>query len=130
MLALRGKHGANRPPATVRRAYTPRGTARKAPFALHGCGLWWLRLSVCWCRCRWCRTWDDHDRSGRYTTRDFGNNYLNSLDENAIVFTNGDNDTFPLVCSRRWRVRTDAKVANLSYLTTDWYVDQVRRPSL
>ncbi len=76
------------------------------------------------------QTWDDHDRSGRYTTRDFGNNYLNSLDENAIVFTNGDNDTFPLWYAQEVEgTRTDVKVVNLSYLTTDWYVDQVRRPS-
>ena len=76
------------------------------------------------------QTWDDHDRSDRYTTRDFGNNYLNSLDENAIVFTNGDNDTFPLWYAQEVEgTRTDVKVVNLSYLTTDWYVDQVRRPS-
>ncbi len=76
------------------------------------------------------QTWDDHDRSDRYTTRDFGNNYLNSLDENAIIFTNGDNDTFPLWYAQEVEgTRTDVKVVNLSYLTTDWYVDQVRRPS-
>ena len=76
------------------------------------------------------QTWDDHDRSGRYTTRDFGNNYLQSLDENAIIFTNGDNDTFPLWYAQEVEgTRTDVKVVNLSYLTTDWYVDQVRRPS-
>lgn len=76
------------------------------------------------------QTWDDHDRSGRYTARDFGQNYLNSLDENAIVFTNGDNDTFPLWYAQEVEgTRTDVKVVNLSYLTTDWYADQVRRPS-
>ena len=76
------------------------------------------------------QTWDDHDRSHRYTTRDFGKNYLNSLDENAIIFTNGDNDTFPLWYAQEVEgTRTDVKVVNLSYLTTDWYVDQVRRPS-
>lgn len=76
------------------------------------------------------QTWDDHDRSGRYTTRDFGNNYLESLDENAIIFTNGDNDTFPLWYAQEVEGRrTDVKVVNLSYLTTDWYVDQIRRPS-
>ena len=76
------------------------------------------------------QTWDDHDRSNRYTTRDFGNNYLNSLDQNAIIFTNGDNDTFPLWYAQEVEgTRTDVKVVNLSYLTTDWYVDQVRRPS-
>ncbi len=76
------------------------------------------------------QTWDDHDRSGRYTTRDFGENYLNSLDENAIIFTNGDNDTFPLWYAQEVEgVRTDVKVVNLSYLTTDWYADQIRHPS-
>lgn len=76
------------------------------------------------------QTWDDHDRSNRYTTRDFGNNYLNSLDPNAIVFTNGDNDTFPLWYAQEVEgTRTDVKVVNLSYLSTDWYVDQMRRPS-
>jgi hypothetical protein len=76
------------------------------------------------------QTWDDHDRSGRYATRDFGNNYLNSLDENAIIFTNGDNDTFPLWYAQEVEgTRTDVKVVNLSYLTTPWYVDQVRMPS-
>lgn len=76
------------------------------------------------------QTWDDHDRSGRYTTRDFGMNYLNSLDENAIIFTNGDNDTFPLWYAQEVEgERTDVKVVNLSYLTTDWYVNSITRPS-
>nr|MDE6555859.1 hypothetical protein [Duncaniella sp.] len=76
------------------------------------------------------QTWDDHDRSGRYTTRDFGFNYLNSLDENAIIFTNGDNDTFPLWYAQEVEgERTDVKVVNLSYLTTDWYADQIKHPS-
>ncbi len=76
------------------------------------------------------QTWDDHDRSGRYTTRDYGKNYLASLDENAIVFTNGDNDTFPLWYAQEVEgYRTDVRVVNLSYLTTDWYVDQQRLPS-
>ena len=76
------------------------------------------------------QTWDDHDRSGRYTARDFGMNYLNSLDENAIIFTNGDNDTFPLWYAQEVEgVRTDVKVVNLSYLTTDWYVNSITRPT-
>ena len=76
------------------------------------------------------QTWDDHDRSGRYTARDFGMNYLNSLDENAIIFTNGDNDTFPLWYAQEVEgERTDVKVVNLSYLSTDWYANSVRRPS-
>ena len=78
------------------------------------------------------QTWDDHDRSGRYTCRDFGQNYLQSLDEgkNPIVFTNGDNDTFPLwYCQETEGMRTDARVCNLSYLQTDWYIDQMKRPA-
>ena len=76
------------------------------------------------------QTWDDHDRSGRYTARDFGMNYLNSLDKNAIIFTYGDNDTFPLWYAQEVEgERTDVKVVNLSYLTTDWYINQIRRPS-
>ena len=78
------------------------------------------------------QTWDDHDRSGRYTCRDFGQNYLMSLqdDGNPIVFTNGDNDTFPLWYNQDVEgVRTDARVCNLSYLQTDWYIDQMCRPA-
>ncbi len=78
------------------------------------------------------QTWDDHDRSDRYTCRDFGQNYLMSLqDEGApIIFTNGDNDTFPLWYNQETEsVRTDARVCNLSYLQTDWYIDQMRRPA-
>ncbi|MBD5210406.1 MAG: DUF2723 domain-containing protein [Bacteroidales bacterium] len=76
------------------------------------------------------QTWDDHDRSGRYTTRDFGMNYLASLDENAIIFTNGDNDTFPLWYAQEVEgYRTDVRVVNLSYLTTDWYANHQKLPS-
>ena len=78
------------------------------------------------------QTWDDHDRSGRYTCRDFGRNYLMSLQEegNPIIFTNGDNDTFPLWYAQETEsFRTDARVCNLSYLQTDWYIDQMRRPA-
>ncbi|MDE5801247.1 MAG: DUF2723 domain-containing protein [Paramuribaculum sp.] len=76
------------------------------------------------------QTWDDHDRSGRTAARDFGMNYLNSLDPNAIIFTYGDNDTFPLWYAQEVEgVRTDVKVVNLSYLTTDWYINQLLRPS-
>jgi len=78
------------------------------------------------------QTWDDHDRSGRYTCRDFGQNYLNSLQQtgNPIIYTNGDNDTFPLWYNQDTEgVRTDARVCNLSYLQTDWYIDQMVRPA-
>ncbi len=76
------------------------------------------------------QTWDDHDRSGRYTTRDYGMNYLSSLDDNAIIFTNGDNDTFPLWYAQEVEgYRPDVRVVNLSYLTTGWYADQMRIPS-
>lgn len=76
------------------------------------------------------QTWDDHDRSGRYACRDFGMNYLSSVGENGIIFTNGDNDTFPLWYAQEvegWR--TDVRVVNLSYLSTDWYINQMRRPA-
>ena len=78
------------------------------------------------------QTWDDHDRSGRYTTSDFGLNYLNTVQEegNPIIFTNGDNDTFPLWYNQEVEEnRTDVRVCNLSYLQTDWYIDQMKRDS-
>ncbi len=74
------------------------------------------------------QNWDDHDRSDRYTARDFGRNYLESCAPNAIIFTNGDNDTFPLWYAQEVEgIRTDVRVCNLSYLQTDWYVDQMKR---
>lgn len=76
------------------------------------------------------QTWDDHDRSGRYTARDFGMNYLSSLAPNAIIFTNGDNDTFPLWYAQEVEgYRPDVRVVNLSYLTTDWYANQMKMPT-
>ena len=75
------------------------------------------------------QTWDDHDRSGRYATRDFGMNYLSSVDQNGIIFTNGDNDTFPLWYAQEVEgYRPDVRVVNLSYLTTDWYARQLTHP--
>jgi L-rhamnose mutarotase len=72
--------------------------------------------------------WNDHDRSGRYIARDFAKNYLNSCERNAILYTNGDNDTFPLWYAQEVEgVRTDIRVINLSYLSADWYIEQMRR---
>ena len=74
------------------------------------------------------QNWDDHDRSGRYVCRDFGSNYLESCEPNAIIFTNGDNDTFPLWYAQEVEgVRTDVRVCNTSYLQTDWYIDQMKK---
>lgn len=78
------------------------------------------------------QTWDDHDRSGRYTCRDFGANYLNSMQREGhpIILTNGDNDTFPLWYNHEVEgVRTDTRVVNMEYLQTDWYIDQIKRPA-
>jgi hypothetical protein len=78
------------------------------------------------------QTWDDHDRSGRSVCRDFGQNYLMSLQEtgNPIIFNNGDNDTFPLWYNQETEgFRTDVRTCNLSYLQTDWYIDQMKRPA-
>ncbi|HEY5469524.1 MAG TPA: DUF2723 domain-containing protein [Bacteroidales bacterium] len=74
------------------------------------------------------QNWDDHDRSGRYTARDIGANYLKSVAPNGILFTYGDNDSFPV-----WyvqdveQVRTDIRVANLSYIQAGWYIEMMRQ---
>ena len=76
------------------------------------------------------QTWDDHDRSGRYAARDFAINYLESLEPNAIVFCNGDNDTFPLWYAQEVEgVRPDVRIINLSYLNSEWYANQHRMQS-
>ena len=78
------------------------------------------------------QTWDDHDRSGRYTCRDFGANYLESMQREGhpIILTDGDNDTFPLWYNQEVEgVRTDTRDCNMEYLQTDWYIDQMKRPA-
>ena len=78
------------------------------------------------------QTWDDHDRSGRYTCRDFGANYLESMQREGhpVILTNGDNDTFPLWYNHEVEgVRTDTRDCNMEYLQTDWYIDQMKRPA-
>ena len=73
------------------------------------------------------QNWDDHDRSGRYTAHDVAFDYLNSCASNAILFTNGDNDTFPLWYLQEVEgIRTDVKVVNISLLGTDWYINQMK----
>jgi hypothetical protein len=74
------------------------------------------------------QNWDDHNRSGRYTARDIGANYLKSCDQNAILFTYGDNDSFPVWYNQDVEgVRTDVRVANLSYIQAGWYIEMMRQ---
>lgn len=76
------------------------------------------------------QNWDDHDRSNKYTAIAMAKNYLNSCDPNAILFTIGDNDTFPLWYAQEIeKVRTDIKIVNTSLFMTDWYIDQMKMKS-
>lgn len=73
------------------------------------------------------QNWDDHDRSGKYTAVAMAKAYLNSCDANAILFTIGDNDTFPLWYAQEIEnIRTDVKIVNTSLFMTDWYIDQMK----
>jgi uncharacterized protein YeeX (DUF496 family) len=77
-----------------------------------------------------CQNWDDHDRSEKYTAIAMARNYLESCDKNAILFTIGDNDTFPLWYAQEIEnIRTDVKIVNTSLFMTDWYIDQMKRKS-
>ncbi|MGB0839914.1 MAG: hypothetical protein ACPGXL_07230 [Chitinophagales bacterium] len=74
------------------------------------------------------QNWDDHDRSDRFAARDFAANYLNTCAPNAIIFTQGDNDTYPLWYAQEVEgVRRDVRIVNLSLLGVDWYINQMRR---
>jgi hypothetical protein len=74
------------------------------------------------------QNWDDHDRSGRTSAPDFGKNYLESVESQGIIFTNGDNDTYPLWYNQEVEgFGTDKRVCNLSYFQTDWYINQMQR---
>jgi hypothetical protein len=73
------------------------------------------------------QNWDDHDRSGKYTAVAMAKAYLNSCDKDAILFTIGDNDTFPLWYAQEIEhIRTDVKIVNTSLVNTDWYIDQMK----
>jgi hypothetical protein len=77
------------------------------------------------------QNWDDHNRSGRYTARDIGADYLKSCDNNSILFTYGDNDSFPVWYVQDVEaVRTDVRVANLSYIQAGWYIEMMRQKAL
>jgi hypothetical protein len=74
------------------------------------------------------QNWDDHSRSDHTASRDYARNFLESCEPNAIIFTYGDNDTYPLwYCQEVENIRTDVRVVNLSLIAVDWYISQLRR---
>jgi hypothetical protein len=74
------------------------------------------------------QNWDDYSRADHYGARDYASNFLNSCEKNAIIFTYGDNDTYPLWYAQEVEgIRTDIRVVNLSLIAVDWYIDQMRR---
>ncbi|MDR1198678.1 MAG: DUF2723 domain-containing protein [Prevotellaceae bacterium] len=95
-----------------------------SPGTIAACAAIILSVSVPYIMAK--ENWDDHDRSGRYIAVDFGRNYLESCDKNGVVFTYGDNDTFALWYNQEVEgKRTDVRVANTSYLSSDWYYEQL-----
>lgn len=90
------------------------------------CGVVACLLGICVPLQMVSQTWDDHDRSGRTAARDYAINYLESTEPNAIIFCNGDNDTFPLWYAQEVEgIRPDVRIINLSYLSSDWYANQL-----
>jgi len=74
------------------------------------------------------QNFDDHSRMGHYASRDYASNFLNSVEENAIIFTYGDNDTYPLWYAQEVEnIRRDVRVVNLSLIFVDWYIEKLRR---
>lgn len=98
----------------------------KLPNAVAGLGATALALSAPLLMVT--QNWDDHSRAKQYASRDYARNFLESCAPDAIIFTYGDNDTYPLwYCQEVENIRTDVRVVNLSLIAVDWYIDQLRR---